>query len=1817
VSSIDQAYGEWGVYLDVTSASGSAPAAGSALMAYIGADINLSGTVGSGHGDVDIRLEGGLYSHVVSGSTVIDPVDAAYVIRDIGATGPTSDVTINGVGTGATTYIDLTGALTATNTASISVASGCILSGNTTTQVITAHDISLSAPISNIGTAPNPVRTWLTGGQLDGSDQDDIFLTETSGDMRVGTIASSTGDVTLTAVNGGIVDARGGASTNVSGNTLTLSAAGGIGSPADALRINSAVAGPGSVTATAQQAIALYEVVGNLTLGAVASTAGGVWLTAAGSVLDGDTSGIDVSGTTAVLVAGGGIGTANNALETQVSKLEAAASGGGIWLTNAGGLTIGGISGLDGLSASGPIVVVALSPITVEEDVTAGADITLTATDTSGPGQDLTVTNGAKITSTGGSVTLLAGDNFTLDGSATVVASGNVLIEGDYGNADPGFGSTIQINGPIFASRVDILGNADDDTINLQIVTSPTFVDDSGGSDTINVSSDAPVNHGVLSTDVKAILTITGLQDSTDTINVSDLGDPTGQTGFLTAHTLTGLGMPAEIDYFVTQGTLNVLLGQGNDTFNVLGTSILTNVYGDPGNDTFNVSDNAPTDTGTLDAINGPLNIDGGSGANTLFVSDSGSAVPDTPTITDHSITGLSPAPITYTATGGNFHGGITIDGGSGGNTFTVQSTHQTPGVLEVTTVNSGQGADTVQVNEVAPAYLVINGQGGNDLIDASVTTTPVTIMGGAGNDTIKGGSGGDVIFGDNGLVLTGVTGLNGQQIVLGMVKNVIDPDQPGSDAITAVGGNNIISGDDGLVVETNGTPAAAIFIATANPSLGGGNDSVAVTGATAGHDTVLGGLGSDSISDAGSFNIIIGDLGSVSLTNGVPTVVVTARSVNLNLGLNTFAVTPIGAPDASFGGGNDNITVTGSHDTVLGGLGNDAISEGGGSNIIIGDDGTVTLTAGVVTNITTTDPSFGGGNDTISVTGATAGHDTILGGLGADSITDQGGHNIIIGDDGMVSLTPSGVVALIQTLDPCLGGNDTITSNGGNDTLIGGFGNDLINENGGGNNVIIGDNGQVTLTNGQLSLVTTTDPECGGNDTVNGGTGNDTILGGTGNDVLYGGTLGSNIVVGNNGYVQYGVVGGQTVPVQIATTDPLDGGNNTIGGGAGDDILIGGAGGNTIYGNGGNDLLIGNNAAVTPAYNPDGSRKLTSAGWWERDVLLLDAAIVTNSLSLDAPVASAAAIVQSLDTSDLTLVVGAYNADGSRHLNPDGTWDTRILQATLIPDGPDLLVAGTGNSALFGGRGNDTLMAGSGNDTLVGGLGNDTITKTGSGTDLLVGDNATIWSDGAGPNVLNGYQLIAGPTPTGVALTGQGTDIVPLGVVTPGDDFNPLVGVLINQTGGPALIPGSNTLHGTDGTSIQVFAEVVTDVPHHVGLLAGNDTLQGGTGNDVLVGDDFTNVSPSLTLTLASTTALLTLTHDFVDVGASLACFIDRIHDTVLASLANKLGTGQWDGQWDCDVTVVVDQTYSIGNDVLKAGGAGNNILVGDDMTIIAPTITVPAVQLTGLDHALDGLNVVQDEFTDASVELSEAAHDLRAVLVQVSQGHHSETVLQVHEDKLLIGNDSLVGGTGHDLIVGDNWVQVAPTIIVTPPTGFGPHDEDWWGRGWYERQPWESDWHGCKDDGEPLDSLVAGNDTLATGGGTDVLVGNSVTVGALFLQAGPGLSSRDLYAVQGQTTDVAEDMTATAEQDTGECSTDVFLLSGSKDKSVILRGSGDALFESPSTQKLLINWSGSFDAFGSAQGAHFPTKWVNPIEVDFDEGHDDGDPFFFFPHV
>ncbi|WP_281041324.1 calcium-binding protein [Methylobacterium nonmethylotrophicum] len=78
-------------------------------------------------------------------------------------------------------------------------------------------------------------------------------------------------------------------------------------------------------------------------------------------------------------------------------------------------------------------------------------------------------------------------------------------------------------------------------------------------------------------------------------------------------------------------------------------------------------------------------------------------------------------------------------------------------------------------------------------------------------------------------------------------------------------------------------------------------------------------------------------------------------------------------------------------------------------------------------------------------------------------------------------------------------GGDDSITTGGGNDEIYGGSGNDTIKSGSGwdelyggsGNDVLLGEDGNDTLYGGS------------GNDVLNGGLGNDTMTGGTGEDTF------------------------------------------------------------------------------------------------------------------------------------------------------------------------------------------------------------------------------------------------------------------------------------------------------------------------------------------------------------------------------------------------------------------------------------------------------------------------------------------------------------------------------------------------------------------------------------------------------------------------------------------------------------------------------------------------------------------------------------------
>ena len=242
--------------------------------------------------------------------------------------------------------------------------------------------------------------------------------------------------------------------------------------------------------------------------------------------------------------------------------------------------------------------------------------------------------------------------------------------------------------------------------------------------------------------------------------------------------------------------------------------------------------------------------------------------------------------------------------------------------------------------------------------------------------------------------------------------------------------------------------------------------------------------------------------------------------------------------------------------------------------DIIIGDYGLAEFNeAGAVVLIETTEFNQGGSD---VITGG-AGGNLILGGVGSDTITVGGGDDpapgdgspndsilgdIILGDNGRAEFDEAGVLTLIRTTAPAQGGNDTITGGTGANVILGGAGNDEIQAGGDDlPDIILGDNGFASFLNGVRQEISTSDPDNGGVDTITAGDGPNVLLGGSEGDTITGGGA-DDIILGDNGHATFNEAGILTL---IETTDPIQGGDDTITGGAGTNIIFGGAGGDTI----------------------------------------------------------------------------------------------------------------------------------------------------------------------------------------------------------------------------------------------------------------------------------------------------------------------------------------------------------------------------------------------------------------------------------------------------------------------------------------------------------------------------------------------------------------------------------------------------------------------------------------------------------------------------
>src|SRR5262249_31800011 len=108
---------------------------------------------------------------------------------------------------------------------------------------------------------------------------------------------------------------------------------------------------------------------------------------------------------------------------------------------------------------------------------TAVGNIVFTTIDTVATGEDLTIAG--NVTSTAGSITLRGGDNVTVQASVTLKAATTLTVYGDYGNADPGVGTTVTVASTPLTSptQIAIFGNTDDDTFDLGAWTGTATVD--------------------------------------------------------------------------------------------------------------------------------------------------------------------------------------------------------------------------------------------------------------------------------------------------------------------------------------------------------------------------------------------------------------------------------------------------------------------------------------------------------------------------------------------------------------------------------------------------------------------------------------------------------------------------------------------------------------------------------------------------------------------------------------------------------------------------------------------------------------------------------------------------------------------------------------------------------------------------------------------------------------------------------------------------------------------------------------------------------------------------------------------------------------------------------------------------------------------------------------------------------------------------------------------------------------------------------------------------------------------------------------------
>ncbi len=376
---------------------------------------------------------------------------------------------------------------------------------------IKADRIELVARDGTIGTAGPSGRVDVeAGGIVDAAASQGVWLWQQKGDLTLGLVQATFGDVVLRA-KGSILDdvpdesdwtnGRSGPKVDVRGNSISLSTlAGGIGSAISTLDVDTQYAAAGALNASsAGLDIYINEVSYTLQLDTITTgTAGTAFISALTGPIQRwpTTTGTNIVARNAVLLAMGDIGASGSWITTKLQAIEARANPGSIWVDNMGALSIGGdmTTNVDAIIARGAAWIAASGPITVRKNMVAGATIAVIVPDdardgnnaASGDVPDNIVVNGAGLSDepltmkAGNGIRLSAADNVTIQSGAVLQAGIRIRLEGDYQgnlagtyaspgtpNIDPGVGGKITVSGELVAPSIVIDGQSDQDVVTI------------------------------------------------------------------------------------------------------------------------------------------------------------------------------------------------------------------------------------------------------------------------------------------------------------------------------------------------------------------------------------------------------------------------------------------------------------------------------------------------------------------------------------------------------------------------------------------------------------------------------------------------------------------------------------------------------------------------------------------------------------------------------------------------------------------------------------------------------------------------------------------------------------------------------------------------------------------------------------------------------------------------------------------------------------------------------------------------------------------------------------------------------------------------------------------------------------------------------------------------------------------------------------------------------------------------------------------------------------------------------------------------------